>query len=581
MSAPLYHSPRGLYRFQAEGIAQWLLMKSLLCTWETGCGKSHLPLAGGAMLVEEDMANLIVVVCEQGKVKEFVDDFATFTKLRTVKYMGTAARRERIRKAIEGDPEAQRKLKLDGAPQVIVTTYETSRNDLGSFKKIKTDGRSRNTWVPGSLMTTLEHAAPKGLAFVYDESSRLGGRFQAGHGIKGKGWVPQRGSVVYKAHEHMLKVVRSMTDRVWVAGLTATPVETSPENAFNQFRLIDPKRAGGVAAWEKDYIRYKDPFDRAQYKNISEDDIHREPWVTPFSEKIAPIISHKRKTDPDVRAAFPESIEEPIYVEMTKEHADLYKAVEGLAYDKDLFPDGMTRSQEQVMFGILRQIASHPMSLALSPAAAKEGTLANLIVEHVGMAALEAIKVAKEETLVARLKLLVKGQGAQAVVFTFFGQSTLPILQRRLEAEGFKVAPYHGNMSQAQKDASKDAFRAGDFEILLSSDAGARGLNLPEAQYVFNYEMCLTHAKTTQRINRVSRIGSGHAYVTAFSMIVLDTIEEQVMAMNILRQEWHEAILPDDEEAAAVEEQNDFMTRLDAKQRASLFERKKKLAEAA
>lgn len=576
----LYHSPKGLYPFQAEGIAKWLIERSLLCTWETGCGKSHLCLAGGAILVEDEMAGLIVVVCEQNKLSEFENDFKKFTKMAVMQYRGDKARRMRILDAVRGEETAIKKLKISGRPQVLVMTYETSRNDLGRFSKQKVDGRTKKVWVEGPLTELLREVASSGVAFIYDESSRLGGRYQEGHARKGRGWVPQRGSVTYKAHEHVLKVLRSLTEKVWVAALTATPVETSPENAFNQVRLIAPHIAGTVSEWEKNYIRYRDNFDRASYKNISPDSLHREPWVTPFSEVIKPILSHKKKTDPDIRAAFPEAVEEPLYVEMTKEHRALYDAVEALADDEILFPGGMSKTDQQVLFGILRQIASHPMALAISPAAEREGTLANLIVSRVGVDALSKIKSSKEEELVSKLNLLVRGQGSQVVVFTYFGRSTLQLLKNRLEAEGFKVAPYRGGMSQTEKDEAQSAFRRGDYEVFLSSDAGARGLNLPEAQYVINYEMCLTHAKTTQRINRISRLGSGHASITAFSMIALDTIEEQIFRMNIKRQEWHEDLLStDDEESASRDEVDDLLGTMDSRERQKLFSRKRTKAQ--
>ncbi len=532
MTEPIYRSPRGLHGFQAEGVARWYVQRSLFCTWETGCGKSHLSLAGGSLLVQDGLVGLVLLVCEQNKLKEWLDDFRTFTTLRAEVYMGTPKRREKIRASL-----------TDGLlpPQVLITTYETSRNDLGGFVK---EGRKK-VFATGPLLDTLrEVAARSGLAVVYDESTRLGNRYQSGGRLGGR-WVGARGSVVYKAHEAMLKAVRSAApDRVWVAGMTATPVETSPDNAFNQLRLIAPTFVGSIASFERDHVRYRDQFDRARYKNLGPDDPWREPGVVTFQEKIAPIVSHKSKSDPDIRAAFPEATEEPMYVTLGRDHAALYEAVRSLAHDEEVFPGGMSRTDEEVLFGVLRQVAAHPKALTLSPASSQEGTIASLIVNRVGAETLQGMKSEKEEALVAKLHSLVGDQGYQVVVFSFFGRSVIPILEERLKAEGFTVSTYTGSMTRAEKEKSKQDFKAGDSQIFLASDAAARGINLPEAKYVINYELCLTHAKTTQRINRLSRIDGGHDSITAFSMIALGTVEEAILGLNFRRQEWHEAITP-------------------------------------
>ena len=558
----LYHSPRGLGAYQVDGIVRWATLRSLLCAWDTGTGKSHLALAGGALLVEHGDVELVVIVCEKNKVPEWVPDFEEFTRLEAVRYHGTPKKREALRAVIEGGLHH---------PQVIVTTYETTRNDLGKFSRQKIDGRTKKVWVEGPLAATLRTVAARGgLAIVFDESSKLGNRWQAGYARKGKGWVPERGSTVYRAWEHCLGEIRKITDRLWVTGMTATKVERSPENFFNMLRLVAPDYAGTVAEWERNYVRYRDPFGRASFKNLSPDDFHREAFVVPFSEKIAPVLSYKAKTDPDVKALFPEMTEEPRYVTLTDEHLALYRAIEELEDDPEVFPDGMSDRDAQVLFGIKRMVAAHPLVLAHSPAAAREGTLANLIVERVGYDVLSTIKVAKIEALVEDMRLLVDGQGAQALVFTFFGPTLIPILKERLEAEGFTVATYYGAMGGAEQERAMAAFRAGEHQIMLASDAAARGLNIPEAQYVWNYEMCLTHAKVVQRVNRVSRLGSGHASVTAFSMIALDTIEERILDVNFQRQTWEEYLTPEGDEDP---DEGDYLKALTADERRRLFER--------
>lgn len=568
MSDPIYTSPQGLHGFQSDGIAQWITMRSLFCTWETGCGKSHLVLAGISLMVELGLIEVGMVVCEQNKLKEWEADFRKFTSLRVVRYMGDPKRRAKIRESLLSDEP----------PQVLITTYETSRNDLGGFVKVAQPGskRKKSVFQTGPLVDTLVDVSIRsGLAIAYDESTKLGNRYQSG-GMRSGQWVGQRGSVTYKAHEALLQAIRKVAKaKLWVAGLTGTPIETSPDNAFNQVRLLSPDHAGSIASYEKDHVRYRDIHGKAKYQNISPDDLWRQEWVVPFSEKIAPILSHKRKDDPDVRAAFPKATEEPMYVTLHPDHLALYRAIESLHGDPQVFGVEMTKQQEDVLFGILRQVAAHPMALPLSAASREEGTLAKLIVDRVGRETFAAIPCNKQKALTDKLAHLVHGQGSQVVVFSFFGNTVIPLLEEGIRAEGISVATYTGSMSESAKEEAKRSFRAGEVSVLVLSDAGARGLNLPEAQYGFNYELCLTDGKTKQRMNRYNRIDAGHAEVTTFSMVSLGTIEEQILTLNLKRQGWHETLLS--ETTAGLSDgddsEQDFIERLDVEDRRAMFER--------
>jgi len=65
--------------------------------------------------------------------------------------------------------------------------------------------------------------------------------------------------------------------------------------------------------------------------------------------------------------------------------------------------------------------------------------------------------------------------------------------------------------------------------VLLASDAVARGINLPEASYLIEYDLASTYGLRTQRINRASRIGSGGPSLTVRSMLCQESIEVALM----------------------------------------------------
>lgn len=492
----LYHSDRGLYEFQAEGVARAYLRRDNLAVWDTGIGKSHLAMATAALLFEDDEIDHCLVICEKNKIDEWLDDFKKFTKLEGTLYYGTVAKRKKLR---------------DSLPQVVISTYETSRNDAVSL--VQVEGRRSKKMEPGPL---LEALAGSRVLVVYDEMTKLG----------------NRGSQNHKAHDFMVQHLRG-NGACRVMGLTATPIERSPENLYNLGRILMPNYLT-VAQFERDYIRSKDIFGNAvKFKNLDADEA--EPGTTPFKDFFRPVILRKRKTDPDVVDEFPKTSEEITYVDLSKRHMDFYHTV------LDTFDDGSEQT-DRLLFGLMRQIAGHPAALIQS-----EGQMARQIVETVGEEGLRSLGSEKLSRLVEYLIPIVHGQGAQVVVFTFFGPSIIPLMKEALEAVDIRCALNHGKLSDRDRAEDMAAFKAGEKDVFLTSDAGARGINLPQALYVVEYEMSLTHANRTQRVNRIHRIDSEHPSVTFQSFIARDTVEEGIAQLVLKRNKWSDQLLEDDD----------------------------------
>src|SRR4029077_4657857 len=113
--------------------------------------------------------------------------------------------------------------------------------------------------------------------------------------------------------------------------------------------------------------------------------------------------------------------------------------------------------------------------------------------------------------------------------------------------EGFSVVINHGQLSQAKRDHNKALFRAGGAQIFLTSDAGARGINMPEASVVCQYELPCTHANFIQRMNRIHRIDSPHEINNCMSFIALNTVEEGLAHLVVKRNAWSDVLLDDDD----------------------------------
>lgn len=493
----LYSSPIGLYKFQVTAVVHCYDRLSNLCVYDCGLGKTHVAMATAAMLFEDGLIDHVLVVCEKNKVEEWQADFAKFTALDAALYYGTPAKRAKIRQHL---------------PQVIISTYETARNDAA--KPISVPGRKSKKLIPHVLTEAL---AGKRVLVIYDELTKLG----------------NRGSGLHKAHEVMISRLRSAGE-CRVLGLTATPIERSPEDFYNLGRILCPEEVGTVGEFERLYVKDRDIFGNAvKFKNLTADDC--DSGVIPFGQRMKSVMLRKRKTDPDVIEEFPSSVEEFTYIDLDPRHLEFYDVVRD-AFDPE---DDLIQRR---LFTTMRQIVAHPLSLMHS-----QGEIGRSIVESVGEEGLRALGSAKTQRLVEYLVPIVHGQGDKVVVFTFFGPSVIPLLRDALEAEGIRCALNYGGLSDAERSHDMALFKQGNKRVLLTSDAGARGINLPEANYVVEYDMALTHANRTQRLNRIHRIDSVHPSVTFQTFIARDTVEEGIARKVLTRNGWSDVLLDDDD----------------------------------
>ena len=503
---PLFHSPLGLFDFQAEGVArtywEWTegTIPSRLALWDTGIGKTVLGLASLALAFEDDLIDIAVVVVEANKVLDWAtEDTPKFTDLTVLPYRGDPKRRKNI---------------LANPPQVLVTSWQTSRNDIGTMKV-----RGRSVQEPGILTEFLKG---KRVAFIFDEFSAL----------------RSRSSKTYIAWEYLLRTLRKTPYPPKCLALTATSVERAPEDHFNACRLIAPTLAPTVEYFYSTYVRAWDYNDNPiDWHNLTAADTV--PGVIPLNQVFAPITSRKRKTDPDVIDQFPTRMENPpTYVDLHAPHKRLYDMVE------EIFrADGVDELVQKQGFGLLRQLANHPMSLLAS-----QGEYARQVVNGVGRAYIESLAVAKVE---AMLEWQARMADQQTVIFTFYGQSVLPLLEHYLRGEGYRVVVNHGAMSAEARQASQHAFKSGDAQIFLSSDAGAKGLNLGCGSGLLHYELPVLPSTYVQRSDRIHRIDSKHPSVTIDSLIARDTLEHPMALKMLKRNEWGEKVMDADYDDAA------------------------------
>lgn len=81
-------------------------------------------------------------------------------------------------------------------------------------------------------------------------------------------------------------------------------------------------------------------------------------------------------------------------------------------------------------------------------------------------------------------------------------------IEKFLWNQGFYVGSIHGDKEQFQRSQTLNEFKSGEISILVATDVAARGLDIPNVEYVINYSFPLTIENYVHRIGRTGRANS-------------------------------------------------------------------------
>lgn len=93
-------------------------------------------------------------------------------------------------------------------------------------------------------------------------------------------------------------------------------------------------------------------------------------------------------------------------------------------------------------------------------------------------------------------------------------KSSAERLLKFLDKKGFSVASIHGNKSQNQRDTALKLFKAGKVKVLVATDVAARGIDIPDVSFVFNYDLPNVPENYIHRIGRTARAGKTGTSIT-------------------------------------------------------------------
>ena len=138
------------------------------------------------------------------------------------------------------------------------------------------------------------------------------------------------------------------------------------------------------------------------------------------------------------------------------------------------------------------------------------------------------VKVKSEDRRMPLLVALVKNKCRKKTI-VFFPTKMLAhqaaLMFNFMDSKGVKsAAELHADLPQAERQESVERFKNGEVRVLLASDLAARGLDIPDIEYVINYTIPTEIERYIHRVGRTARAGKEG---TAISL-VLEPHEKQI-----------------------------------------------------
>lgn len=337
------------------------------------------------------------------------------------------------------------------------------------------------------------------------------------------------------------KHVKRLTSTPYRFALTGTPIENGkPEELYSIMQFVD-----------KDVLGRFDIFDAAFIVRNSWGGVQHYRNLPTLHNKMKESSVRKSQKDADVAPYLPDSIhQDPIRIYLDRKTAALYnRIVADLIADLDeaqsLFgtnfnilvhygedkkrggPEDEMRGKIMSKIGCLKMLCSHPDLVKTS--AAKffqmngEGSAYAADLSRQG--AFDNLGSSpKLDYLIQYVKdFLEQDEANKVVIFATY----VDMLDKIAEALGpDQCRLYSGKLDSKTKEENKVAFNTDpNIRVLISSDAGGYGVDLPAANLLVNYDLPWSSGTATQRNGRIKRASSTWPSIVIQDILIENSIE--------------------------------------------------------
>ena len=104
-------------------------------------------------------------------------------------------------------------------------------------------------------------------------------------------------------------------------------------------------------------------------------------------------------------------------------------------------------------------------------------------------------------------------------------------VKKAMERVGIKADSIHGDKLQKERAGTMDNFRKGDVRILITTDVSARGIDIPDVEFVVNYDLPESSENYIHRVGRTGRgtqKGQAISFCSSEELDLLEMIEKDM-----------------------------------------------------
>jgi SNF2 family DNA or RNA helicase len=469
--------------YQTEAVTKMVDKKRILVAYEMGLGKTPMTLAAiEALRAHGKVKNPVLILCLASLKYQWQKEISKFTDQTSIVIDGTPKQRtEQYQKASNHS--------------YVIMNYEQVLNDWDVVKTKVFD------------------------AIVCDEATAI------------KGFRAKRA-----------KRVKELAKNVPIRyALTGTPIENGrPEEIYSIMQFVDNGVLGRFDLFDKTFIvrNYWGGVDR--YRNL--DVLHR---------TLVDASVRKSQTDEDVKPYLPDAIyREPILVPLDSKAQKVYDLIAAdlmrlLSEAKEFFgasfniaahygfiapddPSNELRGQIMSRITALRMLCSSPTLLKVSSRLYEQQDGGSAYIYSIKEHLEDLLKTPKLDTAIKYLKdHLEIDPSYKAVVFASYINSVKEIVSA-LKDSGITAVEYTGKMNAQEKEHAKVQFQnEEEVRVLVSSDAGGYGVDLPQANLLINYDQPWSSGLSVQRNGRINRASSTWPSITIQDMLIKNSIEQR------------------------------------------------------
>ncbi len=485
--------------YQTAPLTTFYARRNILLAFDTGLGKTYCAIAAAEELLESGRIDRVLLVVPAGLKYQWAEAIARFTDLPT---QTKVFKKERLTipdsrycMVVDGTPERRRKQYKLARETVtcnyIVIGYDNVSSDTRDVKRVNAD------------------------MIVLDEASAI------------KTLGAQRTKDV-KEHLHA----------DWRMALTATPIDTRPDELFSIMEWVDEAQLGRGDLFDMAFIERNHFGDPIGYKNLPA-----------LRRRLGNAMYRKSVVDPDVAPFMPkrEFLDWRVHMDAatkavyTKMAYDLLAALnEALSIGKSFnasahyagqkADEGTPAGKVMAIHTAMEMLLDHPdllVASALDYAETKDKG-SKYASEVYASGLIDDLEHSpKLASLTYRLGLLMEQTQNKVIIFTRYRTAQWLIMETCREY-GWDAVDYHGELTTAEQQAARARFlRDPACRVFVSTHAGERGTDLPVANWLVNFDAVWSSGQADQINGRHMRTSSEFEDIYVANMFTDGTIEER------------------------------------------------------